>query len=88
MTSDVDNIKSMIPDQPDGFLKNITELLGHYRNNNVQCLVLAYRREDKSGTRVFMIGKEDPAMFKLMCRLEHDMLGISDEDADVTVFEL
>ena len=78
-----DKIEQLIPDSPDGLLKNINELLAEYRNDNIQCLMLSYRRKNEKSTRTYFIGADDPQMFKTLVRLEHDMLGLYDGEADV-----
>ncbi|HDZ25495.1 hypothetical protein LCGC14_0642990 [marine sediment metagenome] len=83
----VKKIEQLIPDSPDGLLKNINELLAEYRNDNIQCLMLSYRRKDEKSTRTYFIGVDDPQMFKTLVRLEHDMLGLYSIDSDVEEYE-
>ena len=78
-----DKVEQLIPDSPDSLLKNINELLAEYRNDNIQCLMLSYRRKNEKSTRTYFIGADDPQMFKTLARLEHDMLRLYDVEADV-----
>ena len=80
------DVKQIIPKDSAGFLKNITELMVEYRNGNIQCCMLAYRRKDTEGTRVYFIGNDDPHMFRVLKQLENDMLGLVEMDADVYHF--
>ncbi len=80
-------IEQLIPDSPDGLLKNINELLAEYRNDNIQCLMLSYRRKGEGSTRTYFIGADDPHMFMTLVRLEHDMLGLYQLDAAVDEYE-
>jgi len=80
-------IKQLIPDSPDGFLKNISELMSEYRNGNIQCCMLAFRRKNEKSTRTYFIGANDPHMFMTLVRLEHDMLGLFELDAEIQEFD-
>ena len=81
-------VEQLIPDSPDGLLKNINELLAEYRNGNIQCLMLSYRRKNEKSTRTYFIGADDPQMFKTLVRLEHDMLGLCSSSADHEEWEI
>ena len=80
-------VKQLIPDSPDGLLKNINELLDEYRNDNLQCMMLCYRRKEEGSIRTYWIGADDPQMFKTLVRLEHDMLGLFDVEAEIQEYE-
>ena len=82
-----DKIKQLIPDSPDGLLKNINRLLDEYRKGNLQCMMLSYVRKEEGSTTTYWIGADDPQMFKTLIRLEHDMLNLYDIEAHVQVFE-
>ena len=78
-----EKIEQLIPDSPDGVFKNINEFLSEYRKGNVQCMMLCFRRKKEKSTRTYFIGADDPYMFQMLVRLEHDMLGLYDVEADV-----
>ena len=80
-------VKPLITDSKDGFLKNISELMDEYRKDNIQCCMLSYRRKDKGSIRTYFIGADDPQMFMTLVRLEHDMLGLFDIGADIKEYE-
>ena len=84
------SVEQIIPDaeSSDGFYKNVNELLMEYRNKNIQCLAIVYRRKDQKSTRTYFIGADDPYLFLSLKRLEHDMLGLFSEDCDVDSHEL
>ena len=82
-----DKVNPLITESKDGLLKNISELMNEYRKGNIQCCMLCYRRKDEKSTRTYFIGADDPHMFKTLIRLEHDMLGLYDPDAEVGEYE-
>lgn len=81
------NVKPLIVDSKDGFLKNISELMEEYRNDNIQCCMLCYQRKDEGSTRTYFIGATDPHMFMTLERLKHDILGLVEYDAEIREFE-
>lgn len=82
-----DKVKQLIPDSPDGLLKNINELLDEYRKGNLRCMMLSYRRKDDGNTKTYWIGGDDPHMFKTLVRLEHDILGLYNDEAKIKEYD-
>ena len=81
-----DKVQQLIPQGKDGLLKNLSELIEEYRNRNIHCLMLSYKRVE-GGTRTYFIGADDPAMYILLERLKHDMFGLYAASADPLVYE-
>jgi len=79
--ANMDKVVRIIPDRDDGFMKNVTDLIEEYRKNNLQCMMLCFRRKDEKSTRTYFIGADDPHMFMTLKRLEHDILGIYSSEA-------
>ena len=67
-------VKQLIPtDSSDGFLKNISELIEEYRNDNIECFCLVYKRKEGGGLRTCFINRDDPNMLSVLIRLMLDM---------------
>lgn len=69
------------PEDKDGFLKNISDLVKEYQEGNIECMVLAFRRKEEESTRTYFINRDDPHMFITLERLKHDILGLYSIDA-------
>ena len=81
-------VKQLIPDSSDdGFYKNINELTEEYRNGNLECLAIVYRRKDAGSTRTYFIGADTPELYLALKRIEHDMLGLYADGSDLVDFE-
>ena len=80
-------INALLPDNADGFINNIEELVEEYQNGNIQCLMLCFRRKEEESTRTFFFNQDDPYMFKTLVRLEHDMLGLCDSEASIKQYD-
>lgn len=80
-------VEQLVPESKDGFLRNISELMREYRNGNLQCMMLCYRRKSEESTRTYFIGADDPYMFMTLLRLEHDILGLYDQEASVVKYD-
>jgi len=63
----------------DGVLKNISDFIEEYRNDNIECVFFAFRRKNGS-SRTYFIDRDNPHMFKLLERLKHDLLGLYSND--------
>ena len=84
---DSKKVRQLIPENRDGFHKNINELAEEYRNGNIQCLAIVYRRKDLESTRTYFIGADDPHLFMALKRLEHDILGLYSEDCEIQEYD-
>lgn len=79
-----EKVMQLIPENsPDGFSKNIAEIVEHHRKDNIACLMICYRRRDDGGTRTFFLNGDDLYMFKTLVRLEHDLLGLCEAGAEI-----
>ena len=83
------NISQLVPPGGnDGFLKNISELVEEYRNDEIQCFCLVYKRKRDGSMRTYFINRDDPYMLSVLVRLFLDLSGTYSTDAcEVTEFE-
>ena len=84
-----DKITQLQPeDKRDGFLKNLSDLAEEYRQGNIECMILAFRRKEEESTITYFIDRDNPHMYKLLDRLKHDMLGLYDYDCMVKEYDV
>lgn len=77
----MNKIINLVPDNDDGFIQNIEELVEEYKKGNIRCMMLCFRRREEGSVRTYFLGRDDPFMFMTLVRLEHDILGLYEEDA-------
>lgn len=79
--ADIPDLKDLINGRysmgsKDGFYKNISELLGEYQDDNLECMMICYRRKMEGSTRTYFINAGNPHMFMTLVRLEHNIMGL------------
>lgn len=71
----------LIPNDREGIIKNLMELIAQYKAGNIECCFIGYMRKNES-LRTYCLGADNPHVFKALEVLKHDLLNIHSRDSE------
>ena len=76
----MDNIIKLDINDPTGAFKNINDLLGELRGDNVSALAIVYTRKSDESTRTYRNGFSRVMLLGTLRQLEYDILEMDDSE--------